>query len=842
MNDMKSCALELFDKGYNIVPVLPGQKRMQLKNWTSITRDRVQVENWIATMPGHNVGTLTKDTPFIDIDITDSVITSKIYMLLLSIFPKIDISTRTGKAPKLAIPCMLPHGFKPFKKLKSNIYTEVASGIDQAVEILADGQMCLMKGIHPDTQAPYTWDSEEVPNVQDLPTLTPRVIDMLFEKFEELAAKKVASGAWILKSESTASSHENLQPAQKKKRKKPKTRYTIPQLQAVLNDIPELNHDDWLKLGMGLHHQFEGGPAGEMLWKYFSAKTPTTYNADEIHARYATLNKDKHSAGITIGSVINFRNVALAKKEPTPIFELTDPTVLEPTITPLEREPTHAQIQEQVQAQVQVQSSNLSALSAVEIAQQAEATGILPTTNTQNKVHAPTTNTQNKVHAPTPNSTNKTKVPVTTNKTPNSNQPKPKWYSGWYFISSLNKLYNAITSECIKPDSFNFLFANEMTILGDKGSATNHVARLNLIPKMSGIAYLPGASRLFSTNNQKFVNSYNQYIPKGKVPDKYTEPTLLVEYMRRMMHDPYEHGILMDFMAHIVQNPGRRVGWSPILLGVQGTGKTTILEIMTIALGSTNAKPVSAELFTNSFNSYAEGSMFVFVEEIKISGDNRHRVLDRIKGIITNAIINLTNKGQDSRDIRNVTSYMLGTNHPDALPIDDEDRRYAVLQTILDLSVQEFAKLYAFLNNEDNHWDIHQWLLRHPISSGFNAQGRAPETLATKSMVANTEDLLISKIQEAIDKNTKMINSSLVSFTAIKEAVADDMASLNDKSLGPRIRSKLIQMNYTRSGTSKRTYTIGGVRHTLYEPNINLQRSLKLANDHFEKALERAQE
>jgi len=802
-HDMQSCAVELFDKGYNVVPVLPNSKRITLPNWAAIRRNRAQLLDWVRKYPAHNVGTITRDTPFIDIDITDSVVSSKIYMQLLTLFEGYSIATRTGKAPKLAIPCNLPYGFEPFKKSKSNIYTDLITGVDQAVEILADGQMCLMKGIHPDTRKPYDWDVEDIPNLENLPILTTRIIDTIFAKFEELAEKKVAAGTWKLKQNKTATS---LVPAQRKKRKKPKANWTVEQLKDVLDDVPELTHDDWLRLGMGLHHQFEGGKAGLILWTYFSFRFPATFNKEEIVKRYATLNKDPSSKGCTIGTVIGFRNKYLASQEPEPIFEITQRPI-SPSSSPNQSPSAPLQTPSQSpSAPLQTPGSNINSNSS--------------TSKTTKKITPP-------------------KTPSTTAK-PKPKRPR-KWYDGWYFISSMNKLFNAVTKECIKPDSFNFVFANELVAAGElRGTPSGFVSRMNLIPKMSGITYLPGYARELAIGNQKFVNSFNAYIPKGKVPDKYKEPTLLVNFLNRMMHDKIERMILLDFMAHVVQKPGQRINWAPILLGIQGTGKTTILEIMTIALGTINAKPVSAALFTNSFNSYAEGSMFVFVEEIKISGDNRHRVLDRVKEIITNNIVNLTNKGQDSREIRNVTSYMLGTNHPDALPIDDEDRRYAVLQTILDLTEQEFAVIYAFLEDEDNHWNIQQWLLRHEISAAFNARGRAPKTNATTSMVANTEDLLIAKIQEAIDKNSKLVNSSFISFAALKEIVSDDMTMLQDRTLSNRIRNKLIQMHYTRAGSSKRTYTMHGIRHTVFKPDINLQRTLKLPDDHFDTALERA--
>lgn len=810
MPDMKSCALELFDKGYNIVPVLPGQKRIVLKNWSSIERNRDQLLDWINVYPIYNVGTLTKNNPFVDIDVTDSTIVKTLFLLFLKLIEPQDIplvASRTGKAPKLAIPCKLPEGAEPFKKIKSSIYYNEEK-VPQAVEILGDGQMCVMHGGHPDTKQPYTWDSETIPAVADLPVLSLRIIEQVFEKFEEIAKKKVEAGLWTVKAERSASITEKLLPIQKKQRAKSKTVYTIDQVKAILDDIPELEHDDWIKMGMGLHHQYEGGLEGELLWSYFSARFPKTFDANEIHKRYATLNKDPSAPGITFGTVVNYRNVALAKLEPSPIWELPDTLPVLPTapINPISPNTKN------------LAPSTISTTSATNI------TATTPSTSTPstNNTNTPSTNT-------TP--------PANTTVASSGGKP-PTWYDGWFFLTAFNKMFNSLTKEMIKPEAFNFLFAHELVAIGElKGSPSSYLSRLNLIHKFSAIAYIPGSSRMLTIDNKKYVNSYNEYIPKGIKPSMHTPPTLLIDMIYRMVPDINEHDILMNFLAFIVQNPGKKINWSAILLGVPGTGKTTMLEIMRIALGPVNAKPVNADLFTNSFNSYAEGSMFVFVEEIKVSGDNRHRLLDKVKSIITNNVINITRKGFDSYDCRNVTSYMLGTNYPDALPIDDEDRRYAVIQTVLDLSQDEFTDVYNFLEDEDNHHDIREWLMTHPILPGFNPRGRAPKTNATIDMVANTEDLLISKIQDAIEKDTPLVNKSLISFGVLRDLVADEMALIQDKSFSPRLRNKLIQMHYTRAGVNKRTYSINHARHTLFKPDINLERQLQLPHNHFEVAL-----
>ena len=121
MHDMQTCGLDLFNKGFNIVPVEPNDKRVILKDWPTFERSITQVQEWILKYPNHGVGAISKDTPFIDIDITDVKIGNKVYTKLLELLPDLAFSTRTGQYPKMAIPCQLPPGFEPFSKVKTSI-------------------------------------------------------------------------------------------------------------------------------------------------------------------------------------------------------------------------------------------------------------------------------------------------------------------------------------------------------------------------------------------------------------------------------------------------------------------------------------------------------------------------------------------------------------------------------------------------------------------------------------------------------------------------------------------------------------------------------------------------
>lgn len=801
LSPMRTNGLNTYNKGYNIVPVEPHDKRVIITGWSELERNEKQVEDWVKSHPFHSIGVLTRDTPFIDIDVVDVQIVNKLYSTLIKLFP-IKFASRTGLWPKFAIPCINPEGFKPFNKQKSIVYrilsTPKNKGKDkgklQAIEILANGQMIVIEGIHPDTNKPYVWDSLSsntglrvnnetpcIPDKEDLPTLTQHIIDTIFEEFEKLAQRKVEAGEWEVYESSTqqtmaptyvdpetglvVSQALAQSPAQIKNRTTPTVKYTKEYMTNVLDQIPVQSHDGWLRVGLGLHHQYEGSDEGKNLWKEYSKKYDKDYNEAEIDKRWPTFNKDATAPGVGIGTVLGMRNQAVAKKNDIKnnaegvVFQKLDTTVKAPAGTP------------------------------------------------------------------------------------------PNWYEGWYFISSINEYFKSETGERLKPEAFNTVFAGSMTVNGEKGTPAAHVARLNLIPTAYLVMYMPGCTRVGVFNNQSYINSYNEHVPDASLRANpstknedgsinagfYTPPTLLIDHIDRMIPDEYERSLIYDAMAFIVQNPDKRMHWAPVLLGIPGTGKTTIFEVMRSILGGQNVKSVSAKQFIGNFNNYAEGSMFNFIEEIYVAGNNRYQSMDNVKEMITNNIITVNRKGVNQYSAKNTASYFLATNRQDALPIDREDRRYTIIQTILATTAKEFKELYKYIT--DNACDIKEWLETYSISAEFDPYGKSPDTKSTLAMIQNTTDLMVDKINEALDSGSVFMNKEFISFARLKVVVSNSMDAMMDQSFTARLRTKLIYMNYTRSGDN--VIRIGKERHTIFIPNINLHKELGMDHNSLSRNLEK---
>jgi putative DNA primase/helicase len=125
-----------------------------------------------------NTGTLTKNTPGIDVDILNPEAVEKIETLIRGRFAnKGTLMRRVGREPKCAF---LFRTDEPFKK---KLLLLIAPGeerpikqkdVKHRIEILGDGQQVVVDGIHPDTLRGYEWSGGEPWSVDraSLPELT----------------------------------------------------------------------------------------------------------------------------------------------------------------------------------------------------------------------------------------------------------------------------------------------------------------------------------------------------------------------------------------------------------------------------------------------------------------------------------------------------------------------------------------------------------------------------------------------------------------------------------------------------------------------------------------------
>ena len=352
----------------------------------------------------------------------------------------------------------------------------------------------------------------------------------------------------------------------------------------------------------------------------------------------------------------------------------------------------------------------------------------------------------------------------------------PDWADGWVYNETLMEFHQVATGHSIKAGAFNAKFNRMKECHAAECTASALVSRH--ISTVANTMFWPCDDRIIAHGGLDYVNTYR---PHDANPSAASNPTAETAVQRILDHayslakEPTEAELLLDFLAYVYQNPGKRVRWAVLLFGIQGNGKSFWVELMKRLLGQ-NAGEVAGTTVSQRFTGWAVNKLFIAIEEIRVPSESKYAVLDKLKPFITNSEVNVELKGQDDRVVPNFASYLLLTNHDDALPLDDDDRRYCVIETRhrtkADIPGQDyFDALFGAL--DDHIGAIAHYFATRPIDAAFNPNGRAPETRGKWRMMQESKSAPRLAVEEAIAEfQCNVINDDVVYVRALRNRAA----------------------------------------------------------------------
>ena len=367
----------------------------------------------------------------------------------------------------------------------------------------------------------------------------------------------------------------------------------------------------------------------------------------------------------------------------------------------------------------------------------------------------------------------------------------PDWLNDWVYVEKLCEFANTRLNYSIKREAFNAKYNRMEDVKNAEMLASDYALTccelLTCVDKM----YWPSFGVTFEYDNKLMLNSYVDSGYKSVTIDDTNKHAidLFLTHISNVLVDEREQRILLDWLAYIVQNAGKRINWAILLQGAQGTGKSYFAKVLEWVLGS-NAKSLDPSALGERFTGWAHGSVVNIVEEIRIKGDDKWRIMDRLKPFITNSMIQIEEKGRDHRTVPNFTNYLLLTNYKDALPITNDDRRFCVMygriqnETELfdyfggrDATNDYFERL--FFESEKHAGALKTFLMSYPISADFKASGRAPDTNSRRLMIQASVSLEHYMVEDLINKHEcGVINGRILDITWLKELCIVDGEAL----------------------------------------------------------------
>jgi len=409
----------------------------------------------------------------------------------------------------------------------------------------------------------------------------------------------------------------------------------------------------------------------------------------------------------------------------------------------------------------------------------------------------------------------------------------PAWADGWVYVTSTNSFLNLNTKEVLSKDGFNGRYNKEA---GDQfGSSDMGLTKLNAfdaatqvfcIPMPYGTRFHPGKLGLFTDEGVTYANTYRPVMVesggyKGKKGTK-----LLRRLLADMFPDSEHQGMVLDFFAHCILHPEKKLKYALLIKGSENEGKSLLANLMRKLLGRRNFAIVGPDQLKEKFNGWSYEKLFCVVEEIKIGGREAHDVLNKIKTIITNEEIPIRRMQKDATTESNFCNMYLTTNYEDCLPLEEDNSRYLVLFTRFrtNQEVKDWRAARIEVEGSDYVRELWDHIEDHPLqfmeffqSYEFSKHyatvgGRAPDTRFKRTMAEDCrseERLLLEQMLE--DGTDPSISSEMLIWPSFRTEL--DRRGWGASLRGRGVSSFLKPMGFVKARET--SVSIDGEKHRL---------------------------
>jgi hypothetical protein len=229
----------------------------------------------------------------------------------------------------------------------------------------------------------------------------------------------------------------------------------------------------------------------------------------------------------------------------------------------------------------------------------------------------------------------------------------------------------------------------------------------------------------------------------------------------------------IDWLAHMRQRPGElpSFGWLHIA-PVQGLGRNWVAGVLArVFSGVTTLGFDLSSALDSGFNGMLGGKILAVVDEVAegLVGQ-QHARAQALKRLVVEEIRIINPKFGRMRSERNHVRWLVLSNSPAALPLENEDRRFRVVRCDdRPRDIHYYANLYALRHDAEFIAAVSHWLMQRDISN-FNP-GEAPPISSAKAELLDRIRPEGERILRQVSQNWP---SDLISSTDIQLHLGDE--------------------------------------------------------------------
>lgn len=392
-----------------------------------------------------------------------------------------------------------------------------------------------------------------------------------------------------------------------------------------------------------------------------------------------------------------------------------------------------------------------------------------------------------------------------------------EYFKGYVWVTKESRIL-APDGRFLNQTQFNGLLGSKVFVWTQDGKTTDEPwkaalrSQLWTIPKVDHTRFLPHEPAGAIVRDVLGRKGVNLYVPPV-IERIEGDASPFLDHLARLFPVESDRKILLGYLAHNIKYPGHKIPWAPLLQSAEGAGKNVFKELMLYAHGQPYVHLPKAEELVSSgskFNAWMRHKTFIIVDEIKV--DEKRDLLETLKPMISEKLIEVQAKGVDQDLEDNFSNWFFFSNWKDAIPASKNARRWAIffsaLQTaedVLSAGMDDayFDALYAWLDT-GGCAIVYDWFMRYPIERG-KIPMRAPKTSSTDEAITIGRSPLERVIAEAIDDGMPGFRNDWVSMVSLQKRITDSHV-VRTMPAPHVLRTMLSGMGYTSVGKASRGF------------------------------------
>lgn len=369
------------------------------------------------------------------------------------------------------------------------------------------------------------------------------------------------------------------------------------------------------------------------------------------------------------------------------------------------------------------------------------------------------------------------------------------YFDGCVYVCDSHKVL-VPNGDQLKPDQFKAMYGGFVFGLdADNGKTTTNAwlafteSQALSSPKANSTIFLPGQKTGTIQTDAAGYKRANVWADPC-VDRMVGDPSPFLTHLSKLLPDVGDQLILLRYMAAVVQHQGTKFQWCPLIQGVAGNGKSLFTRCVYQAVGWRYTYTPRADDLAGKFNDWLVNKVVIGVEDVYLTREKLH-IIETLKPMITST-------GEEGYEVegKNAPKFMtelkcnfiLNTNHKNAVPKTDDDRRFAVFhtaqQSLGDLKASGldgdyFPKLYSWLRG-GGYAIVSEMLHTYELPENWVSEvacHRAPVTTSTAEAVSLSVGGVEQEVLEAIESGRPGFCGGWISSKALDNLLEEIRAA-----------------------------------------------------------------